>query len=402
MANIVIGITGGIAAYKAVLIARLLQKRGDSVRFILTENGEKFISPLTLQAISGYAVRREGFDEQAEQSMSHIELARWADCVLIAPASANTIAKLACGLADNLLTTICLATAAPIVLAPAMNQQMWANTVVVENLTRLKARTQYVVLPTECGVQACGDEGEGRLLAPEEIVAAVARICKTPTAQYFAGKTIVITAGATREPIDPVRFLSNRSSGKMGLALAEQALEWGAKVCLVAGAMEVPQAGFEVIQVGSALEMLAACEQVADRADIFIGAAAVSDYRVDKPLLQKHKKSQSGMLTLTLRENPDIIAQIAARKAKRPYMVGFAAETENVMVYAREKLQRKGLDLLVANEVANGAIFGADETTICLLDSNRDYPSFSGTKRAAAKHILWHIAQVLQLVEVKK
>lgn len=389
MANILIGISGGIAAYKVIILARLLQKQGHSIRFVLSEHGAAFVSPLTLQAISGEAVRSALFDESAEQGMSHIELARWADIYLIAPASANTLAKLAHGIADNLLTTLYLATAARIVIAPAMNQQMWAHPAVQANLAALAARAKHEILPVGAGEQACGDIGAGRLLEPEDIAA------RLFAPQALAGKHIVITAGPTREAIDPVRYLTNHSSGKMGYALAAAAAEAGARVTLISGptALPVPQ-GCTRIDVVSAQDMHAAAMQYAPGADCFIAAAAVADYRVAAPAAQKHKKTVHGALTLELVENPDIVASVAALAENRPYVVGFAAETDNVLEYARQKRARKNLDMIIANDVRED-VFASDHNAVTLITAERETALPHARKSTLARQILDYLTPLI-------
>ena len=387
--NILLGISGGIAAYKAIILARLLQKQGHRIRFVLTEHAQAFVAPLTLQAISGEAVRSALFDEHAEQGMSHIELARWADLYLIAPASANTLAKLAHGIADNLLTTLYLATRAPIAIAPAMNQQMWAHPAVQDNIARLAARPRHQILPVGEGEQACGDVGAGRLLEPEAIVAWL--FADKP----LAGKRIVLTAGPTREAIDPVRYLSNHSSGKMGYALAQAAVEQGAEVILISGPTSLPVPdGVTRVNVVSAEEMYQAAMTHAPGADVFIAAAAVSDYRVADVAAHKHKKTVHGALTLELVENPDIVASVAALTENRPYVVGFAAETDHVLDYARDKRARKHLDMIIANDVRAG-VFGSDHNAVTLITANAEIALPAERKSVLAGQILAHIAPQL-------
>lgn len=382
MANILIGISGGIAAYKAIILARLLQKQGHNIRFVLSEHAMEFVSPLTLQAISSEAVRSSLFDAHAEQGMSHIELARWADIYLIAPASANTLAKLAHGIADNLLTTLYLATTGRIVIAPAMNQQMWAHPAVQANLIQLAAREKHEILPVGEGEQACGDIGAGRLLEPEEIVA------RLFAPQALAGKHVVITAGPTREAIDPVRYLSNHSSGKMGYALAQAAIQAGAKVTLISGPVSLATpAGCKRIDVVSAQDMYRAAMAHAPGADCFIAAAAVADYRIATPVAQKHKKTVHGALTLELVENPDIVASIAALAENRPYVVGFAAETDNILEYARQKRSRKNLDMIIANDVRED-VFASDHNAVTLITAEHETALPHARKSTLARQIL--------------
>lgn len=384
MKNILLGITGGIAAYKAIMLIRLLQKQGCRVRCVLTQSAQTFIGAQTLQAITGEMVRTELFDAQAEAAMGHIELARWADTLVIAPASANTIAKLAHGIADNLLTTLYLATAADILIAPAMNHLMLAHPATQANLAILQARARHTILPTGFGEQACGETGYGRLLEPEDIAAAVL----TSSGLDLAGLRIAITAGPTREAVDPVRYISNRSSGKMGYALAAAAIRRGAQVHLITGptALPAPPAA-SLTRINSALEMYDAALAAAQESDIFIGAAAVADYRIANPAASKQKKTVHGTPTLELIENPDIIAAVAALPAHRPYTAGFAAETENILEYARAKRSRKHLDMIIANDVSAG-VFGADDNAVTIITDTEETALPRQSKAAAADNIL--------------
>jgi len=364
--NIIIAVSGGIAAYKSAELVRLLRKQGADVRVIMTRGACEFITPLTLQALSGQPVYTELLDEEAEAGMGHIELARWADAMLVAPATADTLARLAEGRADDLLAAVALATPAPLFVAPAMNQQMWHNPATGANINQLKARHITVIGP-DAGEQACGDIGPGRLLEPVAIVAALSQHFDR---QLLAGKRVVITAGPTQEAIDPVRFLSNHSSGKMGFALARAASEAGAHTILVAGPVNLATPkGVERHNVTSALEMLAAAEAAAVGADVFIGAAAVADYRPATIAEQKIKKQGDDPLTLQLVQNPDIIARIA-RSAEAPrLMVGFAAETEQLESHAASKRIRKGLDVIVANDVSRSDIgFNSEQNAVTLID----------------------------------
>jgi phosphopantothenoylcysteine decarboxylase/phosphopantothenate--cysteine ligase len=362
--RIVLGITGGIAAYKSADLARRLRAAGAEVRCIMTQAATGFITPLTMQAVSGHPVHLHLLDTEAEISMGHIELARWADTVLIAPASANFIARLAQGRAEDLLSAVCLATSAPVAVAPAMNQQMWANAATAANLATLRQRGVHVFGPAE-GEQACGDVGLGRLLEPAEIV--------TLTAELFAtgvldGLSVMVTAGPTWEALDPVRGLTNKSSGKMGYAVAAAAAEAGARVILVSGPTALPNPErVETIRVSSAQEMYDAVHAYVRTSDIFIGVAAVADYRPAQPGAQKIKKT-ADTLTLELVKNPDILASVAALK-EAPFTIGFAAETENVEANARAKLTAKHLDLIAANRVglpAGG--FDTQENALLLID----------------------------------
>nr|WP_298380170.1 bifunctional phosphopantothenoylcysteine decarboxylase/phosphopantothenate--cysteine ligase CoaBC [uncultured Halomonas sp.] len=377
--RILLGISGGIAAYKSAHLARLLKKAGAEVRVVMTEGAQAFITPLTLQALTGEPVRTSLLDPDAEAGMGHIELARWAELILIAPATADLMARLAQGQADDLLTTLCLANDAQWVMAPAMNQAMWRHPATLENARRLEKYGWHLLGP-DAGDQACGDVGPGRMLEPEAIVSellgrfADAASKSSGPAQHAAdasGLTITITAGPTREPLDPVRYLSNHSSGKMGYALAQVAVERGARVRLISGpvALETPP-GVERINVESALEMLEAAQKAAVDSDIFIGCAAVADYRAEQIAEHKIKKSSDeDALTLRLVKNPDIIATIAQSAVdSRPFVVGFAAETRDLERYALDKLTRKQLDMIVANDVGRAGLgFGADENAALLL-----------------------------------
>ncbi len=365
--NIIIAVSGGIAAYKAAELVRLLRKQGAEVRVIMTRGACEFITPLTLQALSGQPVHTELLDEAAEAGMGHIELARWADAMLVAPATADTLARLAQGRADDLLTAVALATPAPLFVAPAMNQQMWHNSATGANIEQLTARGITIIGP-DVGEQACGDIGLGRLLEP---VAIVATLSQHFDRQQLAGKRVVITAGPTLEALDPVRFLSNHSSGKMGFALARAAKEAGAQTILIAGPVNLatPE-GVERRDVTSALEMLAAAEAAAVGADLFIGAAAVADFRPANIAAQKIKKNGDDPYTLHLVQNPDIIAHIASMADAPTLMVGFAAETEQVTSHAASKRIRKGLDMVIANDVSRRDIgFNSAQNAVTVIDS---------------------------------
>ena len=344
--KIVLGVAGGIAAYKACDLVRHLRARNLDVRVVMTAAAREFVAPLTFQALSSNPVRHALLDERAEAGMGHIELARWADLVLIAPATANVLARLAHGLADDLLTTLCLATTAPLVLAPAMNRQMWQAGATRANVAALLDRGVAVLGPGE-GDQACGEVGPGRMLEPEEIAA---RVEARFGGGALAGVEVLVTAGPTREALDPVRFLTNHSTGKMGYAVAGAAAEAGARVALVSGPTALaPPSGVERIDVTSAGEMHAEVMARAARCDVFIAAAAVADYRPARRAEQKIKKGD-GPAALDLVRTPDIVASVAAMDG-RPFTVGFAAETESVEAHARDKLERKGLDMIAANRV---------------------------------------------------
>ena len=386
--RILLGVTGGIAAYKSAELVRELRRHGHEVQVVMTSGARAFVQPLTYQALSGHPVRESLLDPEAEAGMGHIELAKWADLVLVAPASADIMAKLACGLADDLLTTLCLATDAPIALAPAMNQAMWRNARTQRNRALLEDDPQFRLWGPEAGDQACGDNGPGRMLEPAVLVQEVAAMAD----QTLAGVRLVITAGPTREALDPVRYISNHSSGRMGFALAEAASEQGADVTLVAGPVEQPTpAGVTRIDVTSALEMKEAVDQaVSAGADWFIATAAVADYRPVAVSGQKMKK-QSGAEApvIELEENPDILAGVAARHGQRPLTIGFAAETRNVAEYARDKLSRKGLDLIVANDVsAPGLGFNSDSNAVEVFWAGGSERYEARPKRALARDLL--------------
>ena len=360
--RIVLGVTGGISAYKAAFLVRLLRKNGANVRVVMTQSATKFVTPLTFQALSAKPVHTELLDLNTETAMGHIELAKWADLILIAPASANFIARYANGFAEDLLSTLCLATDSPVIIAPAMNQQMWRNQATQENLERINARGISVVGPT-AGVQACGDDGPGRMLEPEEIVVCTANMFQT---NILTGSRLLVTAGPTREAIDPVRFLSNRSSGRMGYAVATAAAEAGADVTLISGPVDLAAIGIEkVIHVTSAEEMQESVMQRINNIDIFISAAAVADYRVQKISEQKIKKSDD-TYELIMKKNPDILAEVSALY-DAPFTVGFAAETENLELNAQTKLHLKNLDMIAANQVDKKLGIDCDENALTIF-----------------------------------
>lgn len=358
----VLGVGGGISAYKSVDLARRLGERGFSVRVVMTRAATAFVAPLTFQAVSGQPVRTELLDPESEAGMGHIELARWADRLLIAPATADLIARLAAGIADDLLTTLALATEAPLILAPAMNQRMWLHPATRDNLGRLRARGARILGPAE-GSQACGDQGPGRMLEPSEIAEALARSAATP----LAGVRVLLTAGPTREPLDPVRYLGNRSSGRMGYALASALTELGARVTTVSGPTALPPpavAGW--IQVETALEMHAAVMARVGACDIFVATAAVADYRPAEPAEDKIKKG-APELEVRLVRNPDILAEVAALPVP-PFTLGFAAETDRIEDHARGKLVAKHLDLIAANRVGGtSGGFEREENALLVL-----------------------------------
>jgi phosphopantothenoylcysteine decarboxylase / phosphopantothenate---cysteine ligase len=364
--RILLGVTGGIAAYKSPDIVRRLIERGAEVQVVMTAGAREFVAPLTFQAVSGREVRSDLWDETAERAMSHIELARWADLVLIAPATADFLARLAHGMADNLLGTLCLATSAPVAVAPAMNRLMWSNAATQANIALLRARGVQVFGP-DSGSQACGETGEGRMMEPADIAAAACALL--PAEGPLKGRKLLITAGPTREPIDPVRFISNRSSGKMGYAVAQAARDRGAEVVLVSGPVNLcAPAGVRRICVESAQQMLDAVMQEITGTDIFIGTAAVADYRPAKPAISKIKKT-SDTLDLNMVRTVDILHAVA-NLPQRPFTVGFAAETNNVEEHALSKLRRKNLDLIAANEVGDSKVFEQEDNALTLLWPN--------------------------------
>jgi phosphopantothenoylcysteine decarboxylase/phosphopantothenate--cysteine ligase len=361
--RILLGVTGGIAAYKSADLARRLVEHGAEVQVVMTAAAREFVTPTTFQALSGRPVRTDLWDAAAEAAMGHIELARWAQLVLVAPASADFLARLAHGLADDLLTTLCLATAAPIAVAPAMNQQMWRNAATRANVELLGARGVRLIGPA-VGDQACGEHGAGRLVEPVDIVAQIAPLL-SPVGP-LTGQRVLLTAGPTRECIDPVRFVSNRSSGKMGFAMAQAMRAAGAEVVLVSGPVALPTPpGVRRIDVESAEQMHAAVQRELPGTAIFIGTAAVADYRPVACAPQKIKKN-SETLALELTRTTDILSQVSAT-AQRPFIVGFAAETNAVEHYARAKLLAKNLDLIAANEVGHTKAFDCDENSLLVL-----------------------------------
>lgn len=388
--NVLLGVTGGIAAYKSAELVRQLQERGATVRVIMTRGAMEFITPLTLQALSGNPVHTELLDEEAEQGMGHIELARWADLLLIAPATADLIARLAAGRADDLLTTAALATAAPLMLAPAMNQQMWRDPATEANISTLAARGYHLVGPA-AGEQACGDIGPGRMEQPVRIAEAADQLFPSG---LLTGKRVVITAGPTREALDPVRYISNHSSGKMGYALARAAAEAGAVTTLVSGPVSLPVPDrVRALPVESATDMLQQCLDLLGDCDIFIACAAVADYRPSAMEQQKIKKGPEE-ITLQLVRNPDIVAAVASSE-QRPFTVGFAAETTDVLNYARDKMQRKNLDMIVANDVADRSIgFNSDQNAVTVLWRNGEQALPRAGKDSIARQIIELIAQL--------
>lgn len=374
--KILLGVCGGIAAYKSAELTRRLIDQGAQVRIVMTASAKEFITPLTMQAVSGHAIYDSLLDPQAEAGMGHIELAKWADLILVAPATANTVARLRAGMADELLTTLCIASASPIALAPAMNQQMYLSAATQENLKVLKERGFTIWGPAQ-GLQACGDVGPGRLLEVPELVELCCEFFAVPE-QPLSSVNVVITAGPTQEAIDPVRYISNHSSGKMGFSLAEAALAMGANVTVIAGPVNLTlPTNINRLNVKSAREMHQAALDSLATTDIFIACAAVADYRTEEVHSEKmKKKADTDTITLTLVKNPDIIADVASAK-DRPFCVGFAAETNDVEAYALGKLQRKNLDLIAANDVSVSTQgFNSDNNALTVFskDSRFDIP----------------------------
>ena len=382
--KVLLGVSGGIAAYKSADLTRRLKEAGAEVQVVMTAGAQRFVGPLTFQALSGKPVRTELWDAAAEHAMGHIELARWADLVLVAPATADCIAHLAHGLATDLLTTLCLATEAPIAVAPAMNWAMWNNAATQDNLATLRSRNVQVLGPGQ-GELAEGEVGMGRMLEPAEIVAVLDQAPRP-----LAGVQVLITAGPTREPLDPVRFVSNRSSGKMGFAVARAAAEAGATVALVTGPVHLatPRDVLRV-DVETAAEMHEAVMKRARHAQVFIAAAAVADYAPKRAATQKIKK-KSASLEVKLARTPDILAEVAALKSA-PYTVGFAAETEKLEAHAREKLTKKGLDLLAANLVGKGKGFDQDDNALTLYWEGGKLELHSAPKLELARQLIQFI-----------
>lgn len=391
--KVILGISAGIAAYKAPYIVRGLKALGAEVRVVMTPSAQAFVTPTTLQAVSGHPVHDDLLDPAQEAAMGHIALARWADAILVAPTTAQTLARLAHGFADDLLSTLCLATQAPILLAPAMNMHMWDNPATQANVAIL-SHHGYHVLPVEHGEQACGDIGPGRMMEPEALVNQVANLL-TPN-QRLKDKHILITAGPTHEYLDPVRYLGNPSSGKMGYALAEAASKMGAHVTLVSGPTQLTAAPqINVVETTSALDMYDAVMMQIPAQDIFIASAAVSDYRPEKSVAHKIKKSAE-TLELTLTPNPDILRAVS-QLAKRPFCVGFAAETQNHADYARAKLNNKNLDLVCLNDVSNATIgFNSDNNALTVYSRTNEWALEQQPKTILAHHLLRIIAQAYE------
>ena len=387
--KIVLGVCSSIAAYKAAYLVRELCALGASVRVVMTQGAQAFIQPLTFQALSGEEVRCELLDTQAERAMGHIELARWADYLVIAPASANFIAKMAHGIGDDLLSTLYLASMAPVIVCPAMNQNMWAHPATIANCTLLRERGVFFCGP-DAGSQACGDTGFGRMVEPETIVATLRLY---PVHTLLRGCDVVITAGPTYEAIDPVRYIGNHSSGKMGYALAQAAQVAGATVTLISGpcALPIPW-GVRYIGVTSAQEMLAAVKAQLKPGIIFIGAAAVADYYVEAPAKEKLKRHAQDNMNLVLQKNPDIVAEVVAYQ-EAAMVIGFAAETHDVLAHATEKFHAKQLDMLIANQVGNGLGFANDKNQVTILTASQQISLPLAPKMTLAGQIIILIAQ---------
>ncbi|WP_045494432.1 bifunctional phosphopantothenoylcysteine decarboxylase/phosphopantothenate--cysteine ligase CoaBC [Vibrio hyugaensis] len=385
--KILLGISGGIAAYKCAELTRRLIERGAQVQVVMTKAAKEFITPLTMQAVSGRPVSDSLLDPAAEASMGHIELAKWADLVLLAPATADLIARMSAGMGNDLLTTLVLATDSPVAVSPAMNQQMYRNVATQENIATLARRGMHIWGPA-AGEQACGDVGPGRMLEPMQLVG----LCE----QFFqpkllAGKSVLITAGPTREAIDPVRYISNHSSGKMGFALANAAAQLGAKVTLISGPVSLnTPAGVERINVASAQEMHDVVMAHAPSHDAFISCAAVADYRPENVASQKLKKTENNdQMTINMVKNPDIVATVANMTVQRPFTVGFAAETNDVETYARSKLVKKNLDMICANDVSvEGQGFNSNDNAITLFWPEGELPLALESKEALSFRIL--------------
>ncbi len=387
--RILLGLTGGIAAYKAAELTRLLKRAGADVRVVMTEAAGRFITPLTLQALSGQAVWTNLWDARVPDGMGHIELSRDRDLIVVAPASADFLAKAASGLADDLLSTLCVARRCPLLVAPAMNVEMWENATTQRNVARLAEDGVHLAGPA-AGEQACGEVGLGRMLEPVQLLAAIEALLGP---RPLEGKRVLVSAGPTHEPIDPIRVITNLSSGKMGYAVAQAAREAGAEVTLVSGpvALRAP-AGVSRIDVRTAEEMFRAVTKKAPQSDVFISVAAVADYRVKTPSARKIKKANGAALTLELEENPDILAHVAAMK-NAPFCVGFAAESEDLAEHAKEKRARKKIPLLAAN-LAQDAL-GGDENAIRLYDERGEHDLGRGSKLELARKLVAHLAGML-------
>jgi len=384
--RVLLGVTGGIAAYKAPELVRRLVERGCEVQVVMTDGARRFVTPLTFEAVSGRRVRDDLWDSEAEASMGHIELARWADVVIVAPATAHFMAQLASGFAGDLLSTLCLATTAPVVLAPAMNQAMWANAATQANRALLESRGVRLLGPAE-GDQACGEIGPGRMLEPLAIAAALLETPGRLRLHSLVGLKVLVTAGPTREPIDPVRYITNRSSGKMGYALAAAAREAGAEVVLVSGPVSLPApAGVRRVDVETADELYAKVHDEIKGVDIFVGCAAVSDYRPQKA--EPHKiKRKSAELDLALVRSPDTLASVAQLPSP-PFTVGFAAETQDVARHAREKLEKKRIDMIAANQVGRDCGFDRETNALTVYWPGGELALGEGSKPVLARRLV--------------
>lgn len=390
--KILLGVCGGIAAYKSAHLVRELTRLGAEVRVVMTQSAQQFITPLLLQALSGNEVRTDLFDTQAERAMGHIELARWADYLLIAPASANCLAKMAQGIADDLLSTLYLVAETPVIVCPAMNRSMWAHPATKANCELLQERGVVFVGPEE-GAQACGEHGLGRVSEADQIINTLRLL---DVNQLLLGKKIVITAGPTRELIDPVRYLSNYSSGKMGFAIAEAAAIAGAQVTLISGPCNLQTfSDIQLVKVESAQSMLDEVKKHLQKGDLFIGTAAVADYRVQAPASEKMKKNENFEFTLKLVRNTDILSEVA-NSGKASFVVGFAAETTDLISYAKEKMKNKKLDMIVANQVGKGIGFESDVNQVTVITKNKQIDLPLTHKTRLAGQIIAILAATLQ------
>ena len=394
--NIILGVTGGIAAYKAPELVRRLRERGAAVQVVMTDSARQFVTETSLQAVSGQPVRQNLWDKEAEAAMGHIELARWADLVLIAPATAEFMARLAAGAASDLLTTLCLASKAPIVLAPAMNHVMWAKPAVQANRALLEERGVRLLGP-EDGDQACGETGVGRMMQPDDIATAIQPVASG----LLLGKTVMVTAGPTREAIDPVRYITNRSSGKMAYAIAQAARDAGAKVILISGPVNLDEpSGVKVVSITTAEQMFAATHEHIQGVDIFVAAAAVSDYRPETEAQNKIKKVKPTM-QLNLVKSPDTLASVA-KMADGPFTIGFAAETEQLRKYALGKLDSKNLDMIIANKVGVDRGFDSDVNTVEVYWRGGEQIFPTAAKSELAEDLIRLIADRYDVAETDK
>jgi phosphopantothenoylcysteine decarboxylase/phosphopantothenate--cysteine ligase len=391
--RIVLGVTGGIAAYKAAELVRLLSKQGAEVQVAMTEGATHFVTPTTFQALSGRPVYLDQWDARMPNAMAHIDLSRQADLIVVAPASADFLARIAHGMADDLLATMVLARDCPLLVAPAMNRQMWENPATQRNIAQLAADGVGILGPTS-GEQACGEVGAGRMLEPEEIVEEIIAFC---TPKVLAGRKVLMTAGPTFEAIDPVRGITNLSSGRMGYAVARAARQAGAEVTLISGPVGLPAPqGVERINIRSALDMHAAVMARAAASDVFIGVAAVADYRVANAAEHKLKKDHGGVPAIELIENPDILAEVASMRANGqpgPFCVGFAAESRNLEEYAQAKRRKKNIPLIAGNLIQDG--FGGDDNRLVLFDDAGTHPLAPAPKSTLARQLVEHIAHLL-------